>query len=868
MKKLLKYLAIIISIILVILIVAPFIFKKQIVTQIKHVANKQLNATINFDNDISLSFFRNFPNASLGVNDLSVVGKGEYHGDTLAYINQLHLVIDITSLFGGKTYQIKNITLDKPYIQLLVDSLGNANWDITKEDSTTTASDTSSSFKAALQQYAILDGHLIYSDSSNGFYLNVAGLDHTGKGDFTRDIFDLNTSSHAKVLTIAYGGIPYLNGIKADIDADINIDMPKSKYTFTKGIVKLNGLKLDVGGYVALPDSNDIAMDLSFKAAEANFKNFLSLIPAIYQKNFDDLKASGKMAFDGFVKGVYNQERIPAFGITLMVNNGMFRYPSVPQPLSDVNLNVMVKNEDGNLDHTFINVKQLHFRMGNNPFDAHLTIQNPKSDPLIDGAVKGKLNLSEVSEIYPLEKGTTLGGLLNLDVQAKGRLSAIENKKYDQFHATGQVLASNLVYQSASLKQDVNVSQGKLTFSPQQVKISDMNARIGKSDIAANGGLDNFFGYLFGKDKLKGNLDINSKLIDLNEIMGADTTATTDTTSGVEAVIIPKNIDFDLKTNIGRFVYDNYDLRNVRGNIKIANSILTIENISTDMLDGNAQLSGVYNTQNPKVPKTDLSFKVNNIDIQKAFKTFNTVKALAPVAAFVKGNFSGNIDLSTLLNDKLYPKLTSVNSLGNISIPNLDVRGFAPLQKLASMLDIPVLKNLDINKLLLHFRVDSGFLMVKPFEFMVDGIKMNVAGRNGLNKVIDYTINMNIPREKLGDANNELTNLIAQANKATGGNLDLGKDVVVGVHLGGTITDPQVKLDLSEQKTRVENALKSEAKQQVKQGASQLLDNLLKSDSTRTDTAQSQKSPKEEVRKVLQKGLQGIFNKKKDTNGK
>jgi hypothetical protein len=268
------------------------------------------------------------------------------------------------------------------------------------------------------------------------------------------------------------------------------------------------------------------------------------------------------------------------------------------------------------------------------------------------------------------------------------------------------------------------------------------------------------------------------------------------------------------------------------------------------------------------VPKTDLSFKVDNVDIQKAFKTFNTVQALAPVAAFVQGNFSGDINLNTLLNDHLYPKLTSLNSIGNISIPNLNIKGFAPLQKLASTLDLSTLKNLDIRKLLLHFKIDSGFLKVNPFDFMVDSIKMNVSGRNGLNKVIDYTIKMNIPREKLGNANNELTSLIAQANKATGGDLDLGKDVVVGIRLGGTITDPQVKLDLSEEKGRVKDALQSEAKQQIKQGAGQLLDQLLKTDSTKADTAKEQKAPKEDIKKALQKGLQGILNKKKDTGGK
>src|SRR5690625_1419395 len=76
MKKTLKYAGIIFLSLFFLLLLAPFLFKKQIVSKIKSIANEQLTATLDFDNDISLSFIRNFPNASLGIKDLSIVGRG------------------------------------------------------------------------------------------------------------------------------------------------------------------------------------------------------------------------------------------------------------------------------------------------------------------------------------------------------------------------------------------------------------------------------------------------------------------------------------------------------------------------------------------------------------------------------------------------------------------------------------------------------------------------------------------------------------------------------------------------------------------------------------------------------------------------
>src|SRR5690625_7396219 len=102
-----------------------------------------------------------------------------------------------------------------------------------------------------------------------------------------------------------------------------------------------------------------------FKAVDAYIKNILSLIRAIYQKDFESLQAWGKVDLGGQVKGVYNEDRFPGFFVDLAVSDGMFQYPSVPEALSDVRLQAAVRNESGDMDHTEIEVNQLHFRMGN-----------------------------------------------------------------------------------------------------------------------------------------------------------------------------------------------------------------------------------------------------------------------------------------------------------------------------------------------------------------------------------------------------------------------------------------------------------------------------------------------------------------------
>ena len=61
MKKIIKWLGIIILVLLILLITLPYLFKDKIVAKIKEEANKTLNAKFDFS-DFNLSLIRHFPN--------------------------------------------------------------------------------------------------------------------------------------------------------------------------------------------------------------------------------------------------------------------------------------------------------------------------------------------------------------------------------------------------------------------------------------------------------------------------------------------------------------------------------------------------------------------------------------------------------------------------------------------------------------------------------------------------------------------------------------------------------------------------------------------------------------------------------------
>jgi hypothetical protein len=282
----------------------------------------------------------------------------------------------------------------------------------------------------------------------------MENLNHSGSGDFTSDNFVLITKTEIEKLTTVYGGVAYLYNVKTDLKADMDIDMKNSKYTFKENELMLNDLPLNFDGFISMP-AEDIGMDFKFNSPKSAFKHLMSLIPGVYQKDFKDVQSSGKMAFTGFVKGTYNDTSMPGFGINIAVDNGKFKYPSLPSAINNVNLNLSVANADGVPDHARINLSKLHVEMGAEPFDARVNVVTPVSNATFDGMIKGKIDLSHIKNFVPLEAGTALQGIFQADLSFDGNMNAVDKKMYEQIHAAGWMSLSQFVYKSKEYPSDI-----------------------------------------------------------------------------------------------------------------------------------------------------------------------------------------------------------------------------------------------------------------------------------------------------------------------------------------------------------------------------------------------------------------------------
>lgn len=822
MKKTLIYVSVVFGIVIVLLVLIPLFFKDKILNEVKKSANNNLNAIVNFDNNIGLSLFKNFPNFTLSINEISVVGVDDFKGDTLLSINSFQASLDLMTIIKGQQIKVNKIVLDRPNINAHVLKNGIANWDIIKSDSAAqdvpNADTATSNFSLKLESFEILNANITYTDEQSNLNATLVDFSHTLKGQFNNSDYAFKMKNSIEKLSVKLGGIKYINNVNTKFDAEINANMDDMKFTFAKNELHLNALMLAFDGWFQLKD-DDMLIDVKYNTSSSEFKHFISLIPAIYAKDFESVKSSGKLALNGFFRGTYNNASYPQFDFNVNIDNGNFQYPGMPVAVSNVNIDFKAFNLTSNIEHTKVDLSKFTMQLGKDAFSAKFFAENLFKDPLIDLMANGRIDLENIMKLLPPDETFSVSGIVAMDLLAKGNLSTIEKQQYQNFNASGNVTVDNLKYSSKDLPMTFYLNKLLLNFSTQKVSMPVCDAKIGKSDFAMNGELSNFFAYVFSDGIMKGNLNIKSNKIDANEFL-AENTNTNDSetaadTSVLESLLIPSNIDFTLNGNISQLIYTNMDITNFIGQIKVAESRLMFNNVQMQTLGASVNMKGYYETADPESPSMNIDFGIKNMDIQKAFSTFNTIQKLAPIAENMSGAFSTTFTMKTNLDKYLNPDLNTLYAMGIVNIPNAEIKNVTLFNKAADVLKYDAIRQPSLKNVNIEFTIQDGRIDTKPFDVNISGQKLTLSGSTGLDQTMNYNGKTILPKSALGVANTATNNAVAKLNQAAGSNVKLSETIPVNLKITGTFTDPKIETDLSniakQESDNVKNQLLDEA---------------------------------------------------------
>lgn len=789
-KKTMKIAGITLGVILLLLLILPFAFQGKLAKLVKEEGNKMLNAQFDF-RTLNISLLRNFPSASVSLEDFWLKGTGPFENDTLIQAGELTAAVNLFSLFGDGGYDISRIIVKDTRVHAIVLEDGRPNWDVMKPspDAETPEDETAQeTFRIKLQKLSVDNLSVVYDDRQGGVFADLSRLEADCSGDFGSDRTVVDLKMETPSLTCRTGGIPLLNKVSLEADMDVDADLAGGKFTLRENMLRLNAIQLNLDGWLA-QTKQGMDMDLRLNTNEVGFKELLSLIPAIYAKDFQDLKTDGKVTLNAFARGsMEGNTKVPQFEVNLDVKDAMFRYPSLPAGVEKINISALIRNAGGPLDATEISVAPFDFVLAGNPFSLNATVKTPVSDPDFHLTARGKLDLGKVKEVYPLDD-MQLNGLVQADLELGGRLSMVEKEQFEQMQAKGSLRLNQMKLVLKDMPP-VDIQQSVFTFSPRYLQLSETTVNIGKNDLTLDSRFENYLGYALKGSTLKGTLNVSSNHLNLNDFMSADTTAAVAEvpadTAAMGVIRVPENIDFQMQAAFRELLFDKMTLTDGKGTLLVRNGTVDMRNLSFNTMGGSVTMNGAYAAPQKKQPELNAAFDMRNISFAQAYQDLGLVQQLAPIFAGLKGNFSGNLQIDTPLDATMSPVMSAVQGKGALSTKDLSLSGVKFIDQVADIVKKPSLKEIKVKDLNIDFEIKDGRVTTKPFDLKLGDYNMNLSGSTGLDQTIDYAGKITMPADGI-------------ASK-------LG---TVDMTIGGTFTSPKVGIDMASlARNAAEQALK------------------------------------------------------------
>lgn len=546
------------------LLVAPFFLKDRVIELVERQINERLDATVTFE-DVDLSLLSSFPTLTIEVVGMEVAGAGEFEGVTLASVQSFCAGVDFIRLVRDEQLLIESATVDQPEIHLIVNEDEAANYDIVKAadgEAKTKAEDEPAALELRIHRVQITGGRIEYV--APGTEVSLVGLAHEGSASIEGAKYSGASRTTVESLTVRIGDVRYIRKAKASLDLGTVLHADDERLDVERLEVALNELTGEAEGTIEWRDGQ-VRLDLRLASGKGqSIRALVSAIPGAYAGDIAGLQASGTYSIRANVKGRLSprDDHAPSFSASLRVRNGKLRDASLPLPLHGIEVAARFKHPGGHLDKMIVDIHRLSVGAGQSHAEGQLSISKPLSNPLLEAALDGRIDLAELSRAYPLSDDAELQGNVGfrLDLAAKGdRVRRL----------TGWMTATALAYLPEN-EPHVRVSAASLSFAPRATKVDSLFATYGRSDLRVKGTLSPLTAMLRPNRPVVGNLALDSRFFDLDEFLEAD------------FVDIPPNLDITIPAKVKKLLYKKLVFPDMRGVVLIKDGEASLTDVRSD----------------------------------------------------------------------------------------------------------------------------------------------------------------------------------------------------------------------------------------------------------------------------------------------
>ncbi len=446
-----------------------------------------------------------------------------------------------------------------------------------------------------------------------------------------------------------------------------------------------------------------------------------------------------------------------------------------------------------------------------NEFAAELegTIAPYKDSVILDLAFQTKE--TDFNNVMPLLRSRDLEkmkiqGIISMDGKLKGvvfkhnfpALSMHLNLK------NGNITNNALPVPLRKVEGQLTLTKPEGAFDSMLLEFSKLSFETaGKSNLNLSGRVENLIPYLDGKQDLRASIQLQGKMLDLDELKGKNkiVPAAINSTSAIantqQSSLKPTDENFKDKADLAiaingiqRVQSDKLIMENVKGNLHLKDGIFEVEDFVASTCGGTIKCSGQLGASHKNNSSAAIKAEIIQCDINRACAEFSAEK-VSPQLRDIQGNFSSQVNVKFKMKPDWSLDYNTLEGTTSIQIPTAKVSQIPALTEIARQAKINSLQNLEMTNMVSNIKFGQGKVIVAPTDMkFTNGYALRIGGWNDYDQHINYDMHLEMPTKEFGATASLAQNLLS----GLGIGLNVPKNVGFTFKVTGTFDKPDVQL--------------------------------------------------------------------------
>jgi len=780
LKRSLKFFFFLFLVLVVIVIAVPLFFSQQVENAFIKRVNNYVRTDLKIKDEIELSLIRNFPYASLSLNNVELQESIVNSHRNLLEVQQLTFLFSWWDLFRG-SYTVEQISIKNGNLNLRRFNDGTYNYNIFASNAESENEDVSLKLKQVLLKNITFS----YLDEDYQMETEFTISNGTMSGNFGSLRYQMLLNSDIQVKHFYLYNTNYLPGKNAKIDLNIKTDFADNTFIFEKSSLQIEQNLFGLNGKIGFTN-NMTDINLTINGQNLNLSECKELLSYSYLSKTKELKSNGILNLNVNIKGIYSKFEQPAVDIQFALENGTLTHPTLDGTLQNLRLTGNFTN--GHL-HQFstsaLFLENLSFTLKGKEVSASGKItdfEHPITQLKLDGAIELSA-FSKMSKSYGLDK---LTGLFTFNhVVLNGKIEDLKNATsliYPEL--TGEALVSNMNFHvNGKEVQNFTLSAG---LNGQHIQIKDSQLNFGNSDLKLIGNALNITPLIYQtltQDTVTLTQPVNLQLkalseqIDLTDLMiyfEQNKQETNQSPTSTESVFNKQHyVIGGVDVEIAKVIRDHLSIDNVKGILSIQNAAFNIQQINMQLLGGKAEIKGSFEIDDSNNVSIKIFLTATHLDLQKLMSQTGNFGQETFTENNIKGFLNSKAYLTIPLDKKLRVNQQAFKLIADVSIENGELLNFEPMMALSKYVKLSELAHVKFGKLENQVEIINRKLRIPSMYIHSNAVKLNFSGIHTFDDRLLYYIQLNLSDLLTNKFRKENKNIESEVNPKGGINLYL-----------------------------------------------------------------------------------------------